>query len=694
MLSTSTANVDTANGPSALGTSWLTALRVVKIGDSSPLKVAGQVLSQFGANVIDGADLSSNDQWGNPDIVLVDRIEAAPDLPGLPAGNAQNYLDYVSRNNRSVWVTASAYGLSNSRADAFASEMTLLAAGGILGHSRIADDLPPTLPAGSLGLSLAGDVMAMAALHGVHEHLATSQPVHIDLSAQGAVVANGMSLEMAHALANCPDEGGSGRYGAPTGFFECTDGSVFVCTLEQHQWAAFRTTLHPTLDSIVTLEEARTRSHEVNLAMAAWASTRTAAHCEMILQSAGVPCTAVNTIERLLERLREVGRPLDVMSAHAPNLPAIVEETPGKEPAEDRSGVIPLKELRVLDAGHVLAVPLATSWLGAMGARVTKHEDPDRLDLYRRRGPFSLGVPGVNRSAYFNQLNFCKTQMIARVDENGGALDLSSFDVVTNNLSPRRAQLVGVDLSTAVADSVPRLAVSSSGFGRIGEWSHYRAYGHNIHAFAGLVAATRDARGEMNDVGTPWADPLTSVAIATWVLAWSLATERTSSVAADMSMAEIMAAQLTSLIGSDPQEAYLAQPGKADFFLRTPQLGRLIAVSLRNAEEILRFESLIGLSLPSMKVRGELIDVPLDALHATHDHELAEKILDAGFAASLVLNAQELASDPFLRSTGLFQTVESAALGEYDVTGLPWHFVGSDTIPIWAAPEINPAENG
>jgi crotonobetainyl-CoA:carnitine CoA-transferase CaiB-like acyl-CoA transferase len=692
MLSTSTANVDAARRRPTSATPWLGALRVVKIGTSVPLQVAGQVLSQFGACVTDATDASSYDGWGDPDVVLVDRIEAAADLPGLPAGSARAYLNHVAANNRSVWVTASAYGLSTSRADVFASEMTLLAAGGILGHSRIGDNWAPTMPAGALGLSLAGNVMAAAALHGVHERLAKRQPVHVDVSAQAAVVASGLSLEMAHALANCADEGGSGRYGAPTGFFECTDGSVFVCTLEQHQWVALRATLAPTLESIGSLEDARGRSDEVNSAMAAWTATRTAADCELILQSAGVPCTAVNTIDRLLDRLNAIGRPLDVTSSQAPKLPALVREVPGKHPGAGRDGVIPLRELRVLDAGHVLAVPLAMSWLGAMGAQVTKHEDPERLDIYRRRGPFALGMPGVNRSAYFNQLNFCKAQLIARVDESGDALDISGFDVVSNNLSPRRAQLLGVDLSTAVADSSPRLAVSSSGFGRIGEWSHYRAYGHNIHAFAGLVAATRDAQGNMNDVGTPWADPLTSVAITTWVLAWSLAAERNSSVAADISMAEIMAAQLTPLLATDPQDSYRARAEGADFFVRAPESGRLVAVSLRNTEEIARFEALVGAPLPSMKTQGELIDVPWGTLDAARDDVLAEELLGAGFAASFVFTAPELARDRFLRSAGLFQTVESASLGRYDITGLPWHFVGFDRISIWAAAEITVAE--
>src|SRR5690606_32921320 len=99
------------------------------------------------------------------------------------------------------------------------------------------------------------------------------------------------------------------------------------------------------------------------------------------------------------------GRPLDLDLDAGPVMPAMITEG-GLEPDP---APIPLSALRVLDAGHVLAVPLASAWLGAMGAQVTKLEDPDRLDVYRRRGPFSKGIVGLNRSAYFNAINYNKT---------------------------------------------------------------------------------------------------------------------------------------------------------------------------------------------------------------------------------------------------------------------------------------------
>ena len=670
---------------------WLAHLRVVRAGSSLPLLVAGRLLAQFGAHVVDATSSAMPETepaaWAEADIVLVDRVAGAADLPGLPAGSAREYLHCVARHNRSVWVTASAYGLSTTQADAVGSELTVLASAGILGHSRIGDEWAPTIPAGSIGLKIVGEVMALAALHGLHTRLADGEPVHVDLSAQAAVVATGLTLEMAHALLDCPDEGGSARYGAPTGFFQCRDGAVYVVVLEQHQWTGFQRTLAPALDAVDTVEEGRRRPGEVNQALAEWSATRAAEECERLLQAAGVACTAVNSVDKLIVRSRRAGRPLVLSGDDAPLAPALVTEAGrGRSTVSPQLAHLPLSCMRVLDAGHVLAVPLATAWLGAMGAEVTKLEDPQRLDVYRRRGPFSHGVPGLNRSAYFNAINFCKQPLDVSVTAAGSSLDLREFDVVVHNLSPRRAAQVGVDGTTVIAADEPKLSVTSSGFGSTGDWANYRAYGHNIHAFAGLVAATRNARGEMADVGTPWCDPLTSVAIATWISAWSLAPGRVHGVMVDMSMSEVMASQLADLLGTDPEVTYAPHCRPRDFFFRLGS-GRLVAVTLHGAADEDRFLRVTGNRPGEPARRGELLPVELGPMADWDDAKIEEHLLDAGLAASVVRTAPELARDRFLRSTGLFQSVESADLGRYDVTGLPWRFIGRDRVPLSAAPE-------
>jgi crotonobetainyl-CoA:carnitine CoA-transferase CaiB-like acyl-CoA transferase len=672
-------------------TTWLSHLRVASTSDSTALRMAGAILEQMGAHVISAGEdgqHSLSAAMTECDIVLVDRIEAAPHLPGLPPCGVAEYLDHVLARNQRVWVTASAFGLTDARAEAHASEVSLLAAGGILGHSLSAGpEWPPTIPAGSIALKLVGNVIAVAAMHGVHLHRESGGPIHVDVSAQGAVISTGLTLEMGHALAECPDEGGSARYGAPTGFFTCTDGVVYVLVLEDHQWSGFREALSPVLDDIVDLEHARARADEVNRAMAVWASARTTAECERDLQGIGVPCTTVNRVEDFVARAHAAGRPFAIDGPGTAALPALLDEVGPKVPSERTREVIALRDLRVLDAGHVLAVPLATAWLGAMGAQVTKAEDPERLDVYRRRGPFAHGVPGLNRSGYFNHINFCKSAIDIRVDRLGSSLDTQLFDVIVTNQSPHRASRMGVDASAVAAGPSPQLQLASSGFGLTGDLAGYRAYGTNIHAFAGLVAASRNARGEMASVGTPWADPLTSVALVAWSLAWSLAPMHTTTVTVDLSMAEVLAAQLADYVGVDPEREYLPAAEGGDFFIKLGRSGRLLAVSLTSPEDVSTFQRSVGSELPVLQRRGELVSLGGSVLDELEANEAEALLLEAGLKVSLVYTAHDLARDQRLQDVGLFLPVTSSTLGRYLVAGLPWQIQGGAPIRLWAAPE-------
>lgn len=665
-------------------TTWLDGLTVLQVGHTPALTVAGPVLAQLGAAVDVVAELPTD---VTADVVLVDRISGPVDVPGVGAAIAADYLKHVTAKNTRVWVTATAFGISSARGDAYATDMTLLAAGGILGHSRPDQDVAPTLPPGHMSLKLVGHLMAAAALHGVHLYRDSFEPVHLDVSGQASIIATGLTLEMAHALSRCPNEGGSSRYGAPSGFVECRDGSVYVLVMEDHQWQSFRSVLGKPLEEIRSLDEARTQTNYVNECMRGWAAERTAQECEEVLQGAGVPCTAVNSLDEFSRRSEKIGRNVSAERGDArPVLPAqVVDHRPMVNP--QKQGSSPLSSFHVLDAGHVLAVPLAAAWLGALGARVTKLEDPARMDVYRRRGPFVDGVAGPNRSAYFNQVNFCKQSLPFSTSDGKGALELDDFDIVLENLSPHRAERVGVDSHSVAGVERDMLLLSSSGFGHTGEWSDYRAYGHNIHAFAGVVAASRDGHGNMGDIGTPWADPLTSAALVAWVLAWTLSPQR-ESFSFDISMAELVAAQISELEISDV-DPFAAPAEGDDFFLVVPGADRLLAVGLQSEDQRQRFEAVTGIQIPKQERRGTMVQV-MSAHSATGRGTvtLMDDLLAEGIAASWVYTAPELARDPFVRGTGLFHTMNSPALGDYEVTGMPWTPLDREPRPFRAAPEV------
>ena len=127
--------------------SWLSGLNVLSLGNSYVLEVAARALAQFGTTVITRIDREAPFDPNGADIVLVDRVSSTQPCAMGSGSTASEYMQFVSQNNPGVWVTASAYGLQTSQGNAIASDMVLLASGGVLGHSRPEPEVLPTLPA-------------------------------------------------------------------------------------------------------------------------------------------------------------------------------------------------------------------------------------------------------------------------------------------------------------------------------------------------------------------------------------------------------------------------------------------------------------------------------------------------------------------------------------------------------------------
>ena len=216
---------------------------------------------------------------------------------------------------------------------------------------------------------------------------------------------------------------------------------------------------------------------------------RTKREAEQELQAKGVPATALSSPAELLDSPQLAHR-----GAFEPlRSPAVVghsrwspvsrgerRQNRGHESRRRRS----LRGLRILEASRVLAVPLAGSILGALGAEVHKLEDRPRLDMYRRRGPYVDGETGSERGAYFALVNHSKQSEAFDVDSDRRRLEklLSAADVVLENLGPKRASALGLARPWRRPTTQDLLAISSSGFGQDGPHAKYRAYAYNLQA--------------------------------------------------------------------------------------------------------------------------------------------------------------------------------------------------------------------
>jgi crotonobetainyl-CoA:carnitine CoA-transferase CaiB-like acyl-CoA transferase len=368
-----------------------------------------------------------------------------------------------------------------------------------------------------------------------------------------------------------------------------------------------------------------------------------------------------------------------------------------------------LQGLRVLEAGHVLAVPMAGAVLGALGARVTKLEDVERIDMYRRRGPYIAGEAGPERSAYFALANHSKTSVsfdvTARPDRLGALLD--DTDVVIENLGGRRAAAVGVAASSLVASRPEVLAVSSSGFGQDGPLAHYRAYAYNLQASSGLGYLTRDEHGEHPAIDVAWADLLSAYALATVVAAWAVGPAGNAGTGIDFAMSDLIVAHFNEFLAAaslDPaDEAGFDRANQVSPFAPCgvyPTADGWLALSVDGDEQfralldVLDHELLRDPSLREAGARqrqlGALDRLVAEATAGRSAHDLAAALRGAGVPAEAMARAADLLTDPQLAARGFLVEVEHEVWGRGRLIGLPWRPAGEPARPLGAPPQLVP----
>jgi len=644
------------------------------------------------------------------DLIVCDRIASPSD--GLGMSQAE-YLEFARAHARAVWVTISAFGLDGPHAGYAGGELVAAASGGLLATIAPKGGGRPALIPGQQALKSTGWVAALAALHGLDRLRSTGRPVHVDVSAQEAVAMTGALPECAHAIYACPGQAGSGRYSAPSGLFPTRDGWVRIAAIDDHQWAAMAEALgHPDWTAGLEARAARAEhSARIDREVAAWTRDQRKSECADRLQRHGVPATAVNDPQDLLDSPQFAQRgfiaPIQLAGnslrgAGAPYRIALGERIAAEPPRG-------LGSLRIAEFTHVLAGPIAGALLGAMGAQVVRFEDRARLDMYRRTGPFAGGKPGLERGAYFTVSNHSKHSLAVDLEaQPDAALRLAAAsDVVLENFGQRRMRKLGVD-QRALARSRPRqLAVSLSGFGSSGPLAEYRAYANNVHAYGGLAHLTRDRSGEMIHVGTVLADPLSSVVTALVIVAWALGSEFGRGGVIDVSMAEVVAQRLEEFIALASLSGASSYGSGTDLHPFAPhgvyatRDGRWLAIAVQSDSEWRALVDELGrpaaLCEPTWHAQSarwqarEALDARLEPLIGTHDADaLFQRLQAAGVRACPVWSGADLIAEPHLRARGFFPEIDhpDPELGRKRIVGLGWRFAGEGPIPLAPPPRL------
>jgi crotonobetainyl-CoA:carnitine CoA-transferase CaiB-like acyl-CoA transferase len=649
------------------------------------------------------------------DLVVADRVGGATG-PLAALLTAAEHGAWVARTNRAAWVTISAFGLTGPRCDDVATELTLGAAAGLVASVRDPRTGAPMKLGGLQSLFNSGQVSALACCQALD--LAADGPVHLDVSAQEAVVATGPVLDLVALFFQTGTLGGAQRYGAPASFYPCTDGLIRISAMEDHQWRGVVAAMgNPDwAERFATVESRIEGAAAINDRVAAWAATMPKESAESTLQAHGVPATAMYSPAELLASPqllhREAFDPLPLADgretvAVAPPFRVVAggNDDDGGAGERRRRG---LRGLRVLEAGHVLAVPLAGALLGALGARVTKLEDLGRLDMYRRNGPYIDREPGLDRTAYFAFANHSKANAVLRVEEEPDRLVklLDDADVFLENLGAKRARTLGVAASLALDAHPGVLAISSTGFGQDGPYASYRAYAYNMHAAAALGYLTRNAAGESADIDLAWGDLVSAYAVATIVAAWAVGPRGNRGAGLDYAMADAIVSHFPEFLAAaslDPaNDASVDRANEVSPYAPSgvyPAGDGWVALTVDGDEQFAALTAVLdaaSLRAPEFTTgdsrfggRREL-DARIAAVTPAWEPDaLAGALRSAGVPAEPVGGAVALIADEHLTARGFFPEVEHPLWGRRRLIGVPWRPYGAGAAPLGPPPMLS-----
>ncbi|GAA1738686.1 CoA transferase [Luedemannella helvata] len=687
----------------------LEGLQVLELGDGVAGACAAAALAELGASVtkltaagdgraqvagqldLDRFKTVTGDRsavaGGEWHVVIDDRIDS---------GTPSQAPALLGRSPR-VLVTITAFGLDGTHDGWVGSEFVALAAGGGMAGVHDAEGRPvPT--AGWQAMLSTGAVAALAALDGLNTSREQSDaPVEVDVAARDAVVFTFTYLDCAHHLLNCPGSSGGRRYTAPTGIFPTRDGHLRLAAVDDHQWNGAKAAFgNPEwAEKYRTVEDRRDHAQRLTAEVRQWTLGRAKAEVAQLLQEHGVPATPVNNgpevmaAPHLWERgfFRAEGDAVVHGSAFGlagpAGSPSGATPTPDSRGHWDREDRPTLSELFLVEATHVISAPIAGSLLGAMGTRVLRLEDVDRIDMYRRIGPWVDGEPGVEQGAYFLTANMNKQSLAFSVADLAPVAEvLDGADLVLENVRAARLRRWRIDLDALNRDD--KLTVSVSGFGRTGPLADYRAYANNIHAYAGLTDATRTPTGEYAEIFTVLADICTSLATALVMSAWALGPRSGTATDADIAMLDVMVARLLDVLtgpGADGQSRATwsrREPGAAPNDILPVGDGDFIAVTIRDDREWSVLAEHLGID--ARWAGREAREADPDGLHdelverlRSHKAVDLETYLQAnGIAAARVVGPEQTCHDPVLRARGLFRVVEHAERGQYVALCQPW----------------------
>ncbi len=169
----------------------------------------------------------------------------------------------------------------------------------------------------------------------------------------------------------------------------------------------------------------------------------------------------------------------------------------------------PLAGLRVLEFGHIAAVPFCGMLLADLGADVVKIEAPQG-DGLRTWPPIAENATGESFSLNFASLNRGKRSIVADLKDSGQLARVrelcSRSDVIIENYRPGVLDRLGVGFDDVAKLQKAIVYCSISGYGQRGRDAKRGAFDVVVQGASGLMSVTGEQEGPPAKCGVPVAD--------------------------------------------------------------------------------------------------------------------------------------------------------------------------------------------
>ena len=365
--------------------------------------------------------------------------------------------------------------------------------------------------------------------------------------------------------------------------------------------------------------------------------------------------------------------------------------------------------IKVVDFGWILAGPIVSKFLADHGATVVWIESMKKPDLSRVSSPYKDGIAGVNRTGYFAFWAANKYSIGIDLRKPKG-IELAKrlvawADVVSENRRPGVMEKMGLGYDELKKIKRDIIMIRSSNQGQTGPFAKHPGLGNNLNGLAGFNSFVGWADEEPISLMVAYADYLAPpLAVTALIAALDYRRKTGEGQLLDISQLEVSLQYLMppllnySINGLENRKMGNAHPSAAPHGVyRCKGEDRWCAIAVLDDAEWKRFCRAIGdppwtqdpkfSTFMGRKENEEELNQLVETWTIQRSaEEVMNRLQEAGIAAGVVKNAEEICEDPQLKERGLYWVMEHKELGPFPHLGQPYILSKTPAMPYRPAP--------